>query len=97
MRFDSLALFLQYANVAKGANLLIIEKTKGLILAGVSQRLNGLGQITFGFYEEVKKPLNQIACFNQLNLCRNKNDNIKLIEFDYMLKNTLEFNNTYTQ
>jgi len=96
LRYDSLALFLHHSNIIPESNILILEKTKGLVLAAVAQRLNCKGEITFAFNEEVKKPLNQIACFNQLNLCKNKNENIKLMELENVLANP-DAINTYTQ
>lgn len=85
LRYDSLALFLQYSNIIPDSNLLIIEKTKGLILAGVAERLLNKGNITFAFYEETKKPLEQITCFHQLNLCNADNSKIILSEFDEII------------
>ena len=96
LRYDSLALFLHHSNIIPESNILIIEKTKGLVLAAVAQRLNCKGEITFAFNEEVKKPLNQIACFNQLNLCKNKNENIKLVELENVLANP-DAKNTFSQ
>ena len=85
LRYDSLALFLQHSSIIPNSNILIIEKTKGIILGAVAQRLNQRGGITFLFNEEAPKPLNQIHCFHQLNLCKWKNENITTIEFDKFL------------
>lgn len=96
LRYDSLALFLQYANITAKSNILIIEKCKGMILAGVSQRLNNEGLITYAFLDEIKKPLNQLLCFNQLNLCKGENNNIFLVEFENLFRNK-ELENSFTQ
>ena len=85
LRFDSLSLFLHHASIIPESNILIIEKTKGLILAGVNERLNAKGKITYAFYEETKKPLDQIAIFSQMNFCKNDNSHIKLVEFEELL------------
>lgn len=78
MRYDSLALFLHYAGITgDDNNILVIEKCKGLVLAGVTERLGSKGEVTFAFKNEIKKPLNQLTCFNQLNLCSPFNSNAK--------------------
>lgn len=96
MRSDSLALFLHLSNIEANSNIVLIEKTKGLVFAGVAQRLNGKGTLNYIFYEQTKRPLDQIAGFHQLNLCKSDHSYINLIEFDELIKDN-ENNNKFTQ
>jgi len=67
-----------------------------MILASVAQRLNEKGDITYIFNEEANKPLYQIHCFNQLNLCKRKNENITLVEIEKFLAEK-EKKNSFSQ
>lgn len=89
-------MFLQHASIVPDSNILIVEKTKGLVLAAVAQRLNARGAICLAFFQEVKKPLNQITCFHQMNLCQGKNENITMIEHEKLVGDETK-KGTFTQ
>ncbi len=42
---DTIAQILTYSNVAPNRNVMILESTKGLLLAAVAERLGGLGKL----------------------------------------------------
>lgn len=92
-----MALYLHYGGIGPTSKGLIIEKCKGLILAGVSERLSQDSELTYAFKDESKKPLNQITCFNQLNLCLRKDGpQINLEDYESLLKNP-DYQASFTQ
>ena len=47
IRYDTLSYILNYSNVTCTSKALVLDNTKGLVTAGLVERMNGEGDLTF--------------------------------------------------
>jgi hypothetical protein len=97
LREDSLALFMHYANVVPGSNVLVLDDCYGLLLAAVMYRSDPSTTINVVYADYQKPSMSKFRCLEFLNIPSERRDAIKLISLKSLVESQADPKNKYTQ
>jgi len=86
-RFDSLALFLQFAYIYPSSRVLIFDNTHGLLTGSVKQRLGNEGEIYVCSTRQEKQAWNEFRIVNELGFTKEDTTNIHYVSLKDLEEN----------